>query len=143
LINGKVTGDAPSFEIDQEVRLQKAVLGAIRSGLVSAAHDCSEGGLLVALTEMTFGAGVGAVCKLPFAHNAADIFGEGQSRIVVSVPAQHVDALVAACAAADVPTTALGITGGDRLEVADLVSLPVADLKHIHATSLTTTMTSR
>jgi len=143
VINGTIVGDAPSFEIDQEVRLQRVVLSAIRSGLVTAAHDCSEGGLMVALAEMTFGNGIGAVCTVPFIHHVADIFGEAQSRILVSVPPQHVEALVAACAAADVPTTVLGITAGDRLEVADLVSIPVAELAAIHDTSLTTIMTSR
>lgn len=143
VINGKITGDAPSFEIDQEVRLQKVVLAAIRGGLVSAAHDCSEGGLLVALAEMTFGAGVGVVSTVPFAHHAADLFGEAQSRILVSVPPQHVDALTAACAAADVPVTSLGMTGGERFEVAELVSAPVAELAGIHGSSLTTIMTSR
>ena len=143
VINGKITGDAPSFEIEQEVRLQKVVLSAIRSGFVSAAHDCSEGGLLVALAEMTFGNGVGVVSTIPFAHNAADLFGEAQSRIIVAVPPQHVDAVTAACAAADVPVTSLGVTGGERIEIADLVSSSVADLATIHTTSLTTTMTSR
>jgi phosphoribosylformylglycinamidine synthase len=143
VVNGTIIGDAPSFEIDQEVRLQRVVLSAIRSGLVTAAHDCSEGGLMVALAEMTFGNGIGAVCTVPFTHHVADIFGEAQSRILVSVPPQHVEALVAACAAADVPTTVLGITAGDRLEVADLVSIPVAELAAIHDTSLTTIMTSR
>ncbi len=143
VVNGTITGDAPSFEIDQEVRLQRVVLSAIRSGLVTAAHDCSEGGLMVALAEMTFGNGMGAVCTVPFAHHAADIFGEAPSRILVSVPPQHVAALVAACAAADVPTTVLGITAGDRLEVADLVSIPVAELAAIHDMSLTTIMTAR
>lgn len=143
VINGKITGDAPSLDIDQEVRLQKVVLAAIRSGLVSAAHDCAEGGLMVALAEMTFGAGQGVVCELPFAHHAADLFGEAASRILVSVPAQHVESLTSACAAANVPIVALGMTGGEQFEISQLVSVPVAELATVYQSALTSTMTLR
>lgn len=143
VINGRITGDAPSLDIDQEVRLQKVVLAAIRSGLVSAAHDCAEGGLMVALAEMTFGAGQGVVCELPFAHHAADLFGEAASRILVSVPAQHVESLTTACATANVPIVALGMTGGEQFEISQLVSVPVAELATVYQSALTSIMTSR
>lgn len=42
LLTGEILGDAPEFDIDAELRLQKAVLQAIRSGIIQSAHDCAE-----------------------------------------------------------------------------------------------------
>jgi phosphoribosylformylglycinamidine synthase len=135
-VKGRVTGDAPFIDIDEEVRLQRTVLGAIRSKHVTAAHDCSEGGLLVALAEMTFGKGIGASIEVPFDHHAGHLFGEAQSRILVSVPQDHVAAVEALCAAANVPCTKLGSTGGTTLSVAGLVDVAVEDLRAVHEGAL-------
>jgi len=140
-IKGRVTGDAPFIDIDEEVRLQRTVLSAIRSGHVSAAHDTSEGGLLVALAEMTFGKGVGATIDVPFDHHAGNLFGEAQSRILVSVPQDRVSAVQALCAEHNVPCTVLGTTGGDSLVVNGLVNETVSDLRSIFEGAIPALMT--
>lgn len=141
-IKGRVTGDAPFIDADQEVRLQRACLTAIRSGLVTAAHDCAEGGLLVALSEMTFGKGLGASLEIPFDHHAGHVFGEAQSRILLSVPTHSLSALRQLCAENDVPLTVLGTTGGSHLNVKELVDQSVADLQLVYEESLLTIMSS-
>ncbi len=139
-IRGRITGDAPTMNIDEEVRLQRAALTAIRSGLIASAHDCAEGGLLVALAEMTFGRGMGCSVELPWDAMAGHLFGEAQSRIVVAVSGQHLPDLQTLCAQHDVPVTVLGSTGGDRLAVRAgnevLVDEAIADLVAVYEATL-------
>lgn len=141
-IKGRVTGEAPFIDVDEEVRLQRATLLAIRSGLVTAAHDCSEGGLLVALAEMTFGNGIGATLTIPFDHHAGHVFGEAQSRIIVSVATTALDAVRDLCSANEVPLTILGTTGGTDLVVEHLVNSSVDELRGIYEGALPTIMKS-
>jgi phosphoribosylformylglycinamidine synthase len=127
-IRGRIIGDAPYLDIAEEVSLQRTVIAGIRRGLVTAAHDCAEGGLLVCLAEMTFGHGIGATLTVPFAHHAAALFGEAQSRIVVTCDAHNVDALKDLCAEHGIPCTPLGTTGGKALVVDGLVNTEIAAL---------------
>lgn len=88
-LTGQVTGDAPSLDLGYEKNLQQACLELIRLGLVESAHDCSEGGIAVALTESCI-AGVGllgAKVSIKTGTQRADflLFGEDQSRIIISV----------------------------------------------------------
>ncbi len=135
---GKLAGEAPLIDLDAEVRLQKLVLALARSQRIASAHDVSDGGLAVALAESCAvdgagGAVVGAQVKLPSRPGAtpidvlAALFGEGPSRVVVSVPAEGAATLLEQAAAASVPATRIGTTGGDALSIdaAPLGSLSV------------------
>lgn len=128
-IKGRVTGEAPELVIEEEVALQKTVLGAIQSGIILSAHDCAEGGLLVALAEMCFEKEMGIYVTIPYQHKPGNLFGESQSRIIVSVSTQNVPALQEQCASGNVPCTFLGTTGGTSFVVEGLVDEFVADLK--------------
>ncbi|ATH94620.1 phosphoribosylformylglycinamidine synthase [Bacillus glycinifermentans] len=84
LTEGKIYGKAPAIDLEVEEARQKALLQAIRSGLVQSAHDVSEGGLGVALAESAMSAeGLGANVTLP--GEPALLFSETQSRFIVSV----------------------------------------------------------
>lgn len=117
VIQGRITGDAPWIDINDEVRLQHVLLMAIRSGTVTAAHDCAEGGLAVALAEMTLGKGLGASLNWPYDRSAADIFGEAQSRVIVTVAPENFDQFAEQCMNDNVPLHRLGSVGGDHLEL--------------------------
>jgi phosphoribosylformylglycinamidine synthase len=122
LVHGKKTGDAPSVDLAAEKRLQDLLLAEIRAARVGAAHDLSEGGLLVALSEMLFGAGgLGAAVDLSgLAAPRLDalLFGESQGRVLVTVGAANMGAFLAAAGAAGVPADALGtVTAGNALAV--------------------------
>jgi phosphoribosylformylglycinamidine synthase len=122
LIHGRKTGDAPAVDLPAEKRLQDFLLGQIRAGRVGAAHDLSEGGLLVALCEMLFGPDpLGAAVDLRgLAAPRLDalLFGESQGRVLVAVAPADEAALVAAARAAGVPADGLGtVTGAEALSV--------------------------
>ena len=110
VLHGLKTGDAPSVDLTAEKRLQDFMLSQIRAGRVRAAHDLSEGGLLVALAEMLFGPDApGAFVNLhdlPAPRQDALLFGESQGRVLVCT--REGKAVLAAARAAGVPADALG-----------------------------------
>jgi len=135
----------PPLDLPQERRVQQACLKAIQEGLIRAAHDCSDGGLAVALAEMSFSnfhaAGRGARLSLPAADFPAGVlFGEYQSRILVTLEEVHWEALQKIAAGYGVELLRLGTTGGDRLTIQDgsstLIDEPVAELESIWRHSL-------
>ncbi|WP_332691879.1 phosphoribosylformylglycinamidine synthase subunit PurL [Halalkalibacter lacteus] len=98
LVEGDISGKAPTLDLELEKRLQKQLLKAIRSGLVASAHDVAEGGVAVGLAECMTSGEVGASVALPGETTAA-LFAESQSRFIVTVPsdkAEKFEQLVAA-----------------------------------------------
>lgn len=81
------TGKTPVLDLDLEKSVQAIVLKGIRNGLVNAAHDCAEGGLAVALTEMAITGNLGSKVNLEESlRSDVLLFGESQSRIIVTIP---------------------------------------------------------
>lgn len=83
-------GAPPVMDLEAEMRVQRAVLEGIRQGLIVSAHDCSDGGLAVCLAESAIGGGIGAAILLRYSDwpglpPSAILFGEAQSRVVVTV----------------------------------------------------------
>ena len=128
-ICGREEGAPPPVDLAVEKRNGDFVRGLIQEGLVTAVHDVSDGGLIVAIAEMAMASGIGAVLEarteLP-AH--AFWFGEDQARYVVT--AKHADEIVRRAAAAGVPLTRIGATGDGVLAIAGERPLPVDSLKH-------------
>ena len=88
LMEGKIYGQSPQINLEVEKKHQKAVLDAIRAGLVASAHDLAEGGLGVALAESTFGSCVGA--KVTTTGDVVTaLFSESQSRFLLSVKKEN------------------------------------------------------
>ncbi len=126
-ICGREEGAPPPVDLAAERRHGEFVRGLIRDGVVTAAHDVSDGGLLVALAEMAMAAKIGAVLEAPPGLPAhAFWFGEDQARYVVTV--QDPDTVARLAKAAAVPLTRLGATGGRVLAVDGERPLPVAEL---------------
>ena len=109
-LTGSILGDAPMLDIDEEKRLQKVTLTAIRSGLIHSAHDCSDGGLAIALAEKAINSvrSLGAEITSGFGDTATQLFGEMQSRIVVSVQPEHIDSLKVLCTEYNVDCVEIG-----------------------------------
>ncbi|MFD1708232.1 phosphoribosylformylglycinamidine synthase subunit PurL [Siminovitchia sediminis] len=92
LIQGDISGKAPEIDLTVEAERQQQILSAIRKGLVSSAHDVSEGGAAVALAECLFGTnGLGAEVTLAGDKTTA-LFSETQSRFILSVKKEHQEA---------------------------------------------------
>ncbi len=109
---GLVAGRPPSVDLLAERSLQQATLAMIRTGAVKSAHDCSEGGLAVALAESALGDGaapLGIDVTLPDALPAIPLFfGEAQGRIVISCAPDDVEALLEVAADHGVPARRIG-----------------------------------
>ncbi|MBV9463320.1 MAG: phosphoribosylformylglycinamidine synthase II, partial [Verrucomicrobiae bacterium] len=112
-------GPLPAFSLDEERRVQDVVFTAIRNGWVSSAHDCSEGGLAVALAECCFSGphAIGLEADLPAAQGSLEeiLFNEAGSRVVLSIRPEHQAAFEAIGGAKAL--TLLGKTGGAELAV--------------------------
>ena len=136
---GKEAGRPPALDLAKEKAVQEAVRRAIREGLLSSAHDCSDGGLAVALAEccMMHDAPadgstppwIGAAVRVPFpTRKDFVLFGEDASRIVVSMPKESAARFVELAQACGAPVIRLGAVGGDTLEIQGALSVPVAEL---------------
>ena len=115
-----LAGRLAPLDLDLERTAQEACRAAIEAGLVRSAHDCSEGGLTVAVAEACVSgpATIGAQIGLPAAPRPdLALFGEGPSRIVVSVPADARRAFEALMAEFVIPWRWIGVVGGERLDV--------------------------
>jgi phosphoribosylformylglycinamidine synthase subunit PurL len=110
---------------------------AVREGQVVSAHDVSDGGLACALAECCIAGGVGAQVELGWNGLAPTLFGEGPGGVVVSGPAEAIDAIRSE--AGDVPVLKLGETGGDALVIsagAATLHLSIEDLKKAHTQAI-------
>jgi phosphoribosylformylglycinamidine synthase len=128
-----VRGTPPWIDLGVVMQVQQICLHAIRDGMVRSAHDVSEGGLAVALAEACIagpGEPLGAELEMEGAIRPdAWLFGESQSRIVLSVRRKHVGRLRDLARAADVPLTILGEVRGRRLRIGGLIDVPAAELR--------------
>jgi phosphoribosylformylglycinamidine synthase subunit PurL len=131
IVLDRSAGAPPPVDLDAERRTGDLVRTLIRNGSVSAVHDVSDGGLLVALAEMALACGIGIALDAPPgplpAH--ATWFGEDQARYVFAAAPDQVDAVHKAAAIARVPVRLLGRTGGDAIVVAGEAPLPFTALK--------------
>jgi phosphoribosylformylglycinamidine synthase len=125
---GREEGAPPPVDLAVEKRHGDFVRSLIRDGFVTASHDISDGGLLVALAEMAIASGIGAVLEGPSALAAhAFWFGEDQGRYVVT--GKNADLIVERAKAAGVILTRLGATGGKVLAISGERPIAVAQLK--------------
>ncbi|MEM1054612.1 MAG: phosphoribosylformylglycinamidine synthase subunit PurL [Bacteroidota bacterium] len=145
-LHGQVTGDAPHLDLDEEKAVQAAVLASIRSGRVQSAHDVSDGGLAVCLAESCIHGGLGATVELPDLDARLDavLFGEAQSRVVLSVPAGEAGYVRQMIKSYGAQGTEIGTVGGDRLVVsvggATVVDEAVGDLAEPFHTAIPNAM---
>jgi phosphoribosylformylglycinamidine synthase len=129
---GREDGAPPPVDLVEERENGDFVRGLILDGTATAAHDVSDGGLLVAIAEMAIASGIGAVLSEPPSDVPAHAhwFGEDQARYVITVAADGADAVLERARAASVPVLRLGVTGGDVLMLPGERPLPIADLNN-------------
>ncbi len=132
-ILGREDGPPPPVDLDHEKRVGDFVRGLIREGSATAVHDCSDGGLAVALAEMAMASGIGATIDPPEGPSPLPVFfGEDQGRYVVTLRAGDTDAVLARAKSAGITAPVIGRTGGDDLNLGGVMSISVAKLKEAH-----------
>jgi phosphoribosylformylglycinamidine synthase II len=124
--HGLEEGTPPSLDLQRELNVQRFTLAAIRRGLVKSAHDCADGGLAVAVAESCISGKIGASIELPDSIEATPgiridslLFGESQSRVVLSCSSANLPALQQMAQKAKVPLSMIGTVGGEKLTVSD------------------------
>jgi phosphoribosylformylglycinamidine synthase II len=144
---GRKEGPPPHVDLAHEIKIQNAVRDLIREGLVKSAHDCSEGGLAVALAECCFnpeellgadvdltscsGGRAGRDAGGTPASTEETLFNESQSRIVISVATNNLEKTMSTLGERGVPFEQLGKVGGNQLRIRlgdEDFRWPIADL---------------
>jgi phosphoribosylformylglycinamidine synthase len=160
-IHGLKTGTPPRCDLEKEHELHLALRSLIYSGVIKSAHDCSEGGLAVALTECCISQQIardtprliGAQIDLTAAFAGPEeksegsatngkpaslprldslLFGEARARIIISVPALQANKVLAQAKILGVPAIELGRVGGTTLQIKAGESTLTADLGELH-----------
>jgi phosphoribosylformylglycinamidine synthase subunit PurL len=133
-VHGLVRGAPPWIDLGFEKRLQAFVRAAAEEGALRSAHDVAEGGLCVALAEccLTSADRLGARIDLEQGMRAdVLLFGESQSRVIVSVDRQGWPRLRDRAQREGIPVEMIGEVIGDRLEIGDWIDFSVADLAEV------------
>jgi len=132
IMHGKVAGDCPFIDLQEEKSIQAACLEAIQTGLINSAHDVSDGGLGVALAEcciMNHEHPIGATFELwPYDRADFALFSESQSLIIISYTPWHRGNVAQICQKHGVPFSVLGRTGGTSLKIPDLLEVSLEEM---------------
>jgi phosphoribosylformylglycinamidine synthase len=141
--HGLKTGTPPPCDLEKQNELHLALRALICSGVIKSAHDCSEGGLAVALTESCIsnhrargtdtllGANID-LTAINSSRTDALLFGETQSRIVISVAPANADKVLAQAKSANITATKIGTVGGSRLTIKTKNKSIEAPLEELH-----------
>ena len=143
VIHNQKKGDCPSLDLGKEKAIQDVVLAAIEQGLVESAHDCSEGGLAVALAESCItNKKIGAQINLEYGSIRKDalLFGETQSRIILSAKQNDAKKILQLAKKNRVPASVIGKVTGDKLVIGGLIDISVNDLYEIWSKAIEKTL---
>ena len=141
VVHGHLGGLPPAVSLEAERLLAQVLVAGSRRGLLAAAHDVSDGGVVQTVVEMALRSGVGARVEVP---DGLDPFvflhSESTARAVVVVRPDRAGELLELCAEHGTPVTPIGSTGGDALVVAEAygapVTLPLAELRAVSDATL-------
>ncbi|MCL2757466.1 MAG: phosphoribosylformylglycinamidine synthase subunit PurL [Coriobacteriia bacterium] len=137
LRHGVVGGIPPVLNLELEGDVQNLVRDAVCCGLLASAHDCSEGGVAIALAESCIAGGLGATLALDDdLPGVASLFSESQSRIVISVADENVEVILDMLAERAVPYSVIGEVGGDRFVIEGKVDVALDEIAAIYCGSL-------
>lgn len=144
-IHGKRAGLTPRLDLKKEANLHKALLKANKERVMSSAHDLSDGGLAVAAAEACLrepGKFIGAeitnlgVIWENSARTDAALFGESQSRVLVSVSKENAAKLEKILGEFSVPFAQIGKVGGQRLKITDKIDMAVTDIEKAYRNAI-------
>jgi phosphoribosylformylglycinamidine synthase len=133
VVHDRVAGRPPALDLTREKAVNKLVLAANRANLLRSAHDCSDGGMLVALAECCLLGGIGVRCpplspEAPVRLDAA-LFGESPSRFIVSVQSRAMPEMQTLARRHHVEISLLGLAGGESIEFEGQFKLSLAEMR--------------
>ena len=131
--HGTVAGRPPTLDLTREAAVNRLILAAAKAGMLRSAHDCAEGGMLVALAECCLLGGLGVRCPAmrpepPLRMDAA-FFGETPGRFIVSAPSRAMPELQTLARRHHVEISLLGMAGGETLEFEGQFRLSLAEMR--------------
>jgi phosphoribosylformylglycinamidine (FGAM) synthase-like enzyme len=133
VVLGKVSGRPPSLDLEREAALHSLLIEGSRRNLLASAHDCSDGGLAVALAESAIAGDTGFAVSLPGdVPWYVALFAESASRAIVSTAADTVSALEALAEEHQVPLFPLGEAGGPRMVFDSLFEITVDEARAVY-----------
>ena len=137
----EIVAGRPSIDLGLEKRVQDLCISLNETGLLRSAHDCSLGGVAVALARCAIEGGVGILAEIATEGRwDAILFGEMQSRIVVSTAPCSLEEIEARAKDVGVLVTRLGAVGGDRLRIGRHIDLAVDEARQVWADGLSEAM---
>lgn len=138
VIHGLTTGDAPILDLDIELKVQETVLEAITSGLVTAAHDISDGGLAVTIAEMGIFGSLGAQIDLSVLSGSIHEmwFSEAQSGIILTCQPNQKEPLMKHLSQGGVDVAQIGTVQGDALNFEGVGSVSLDQLHNIYESAI-------
>jgi len=132
-IHGRTDGPAPHVDLDEEKKAGDFVRALISEGLATAVHDCSSGGLALAVAEMAMASGIGATINaLEGVDPIPVFFGEDQGRYVLTVRAEDVDEVQVRAEAAGTFCPWIGRTGGSAVTLGSARPVAIEELRSRH-----------
>ncbi len=142
-IAGTEDGAPPPVDLEAERRNGDFVRGQIVDGNVAACHDISDGGILLAVSEMALAGGLGADITLPDGIAAhAYLFGEDQARYIVECAPDHVAGILEAARECGVPASRAGIVGAEALIIGGVHTISLTEIRAAHESWLPDFMSS-
>ena len=123
-------GLPPQIDLSLEKSVQEVCRESIKAGIISSAHDCADGGLAVTLAECCITGKKGAKVEINTKiRNDALLFGETQSRIVISLPEKNLDSLKEIANKFEAPIQVSGKIEGDSLKIGNLIDIKIEQLR--------------
>ncbi|MFH8588771.1 phosphoribosylformylglycinamidine synthase subunit PurL [Streptomyces celluloflavus] len=133
VVHDHLGGLPPAVDLDREKLLAEILISASRDGMVDAAHDLSDGGLIQALVESCLRGGKGARIVVP---DGVDpfvlLFSESAGRAIVAVPRSEELRFNDMCGARGLPATRIGVIDGTEIDIQGQFSIPLSELKVAH-----------
>ncbi|MEU3465187.1 phosphoribosylformylglycinamidine synthase subunit PurL [Streptomyces sp. NPDC006733] len=137
VVHGHLGGLPPKVDLERERLLGEILISGSRDGMIDAAHDLSDGGLIQAVTESCLRGGKGARIVVPEGVDPfVLLFSESAGRAVVAVPRSEELRFNDMCGARGLPAARIGVVDGETIEVQDQFTIPLSELKQAHEATI-------
>ncbi|QIY56290.1 phosphoribosylformylglycinamidine synthase subunit PurL [Streptomyces sp. RPA4-5] len=137
VVHDHLGGLPPKVDLERERLLAEVLISASRDGMIDAAHDLSDGGLIQALVESCLRGGKGARLVVPDGLDPfVLLFSESAGRAVVAVPRSEELRFTDMCGARGLPATRIGVIDGAEIDIQGQFSIPLSELKESHEATI-------